>query len=184
MSLLWIGVTSFICLKQSLKVAFARCVLQEFLASPNSKCFVQLQGFQSRTHMVYLNSPEIPSCAMKVDVCLPNGDGCSVEITPATPVSELQAAAQQHFQRRLTLAAKGQQLDFTATVSEAGLRDGDVVAAVAQLGKLAATERAFAWHGHGSELLTWEDRRFGGDSSQVQEHLTVLLLPFLNLGLL
>ena len=69
-----------------------------------------------------------------------------MQATPATPVSELKAAAQQHFQRRVKLTAKGRQLDLKATLSEAGLRDGDAVAAVVQLGKLAANYKAFAWH--------------------------------------
>ena len=90
---------------------------------------------------------------MKVDVHLVSGDACSVEVSPETLISE----AQQHFQRRLKLTAKGPQLDLKATLSEAGLRDGDVVAAVAQLGKLAATHSAFAWHGHGGEVVTWGD---------------------------
>ena len=94
--------------------------------------------------------PKAPSCAMKVDVHLPSGDGW--------PISELKSTAQQHFQRRLKLTAKGQQLDLTATLSEAGLRDGEALCAVLQLGKLAATHGAFAW--------------------------PVLLLPFSNLGML
>ena len=94
---------------------------------------------------------------MKVDVHLPSGNACSVEVSPETLISELKVAAQQHFQRRLKPAAKGRQLDLKATLSEAGLRDGDVVAAVAQLGKLAAARMAFAWHGHGGEVVTWGD---------------------------
>ena len=108
---------------------------------------------------------------MKVDVHLPSGDGCPIEVAPATLISELKAAAQKHFQRRLKLTAKGHQLDLTATLSEAGLREGDVVTAVVQRGKLAATIRAFAWHSHGGEVVTWGDPGYGGDSSQVQEQL-------------
>ena len=108
---------------------------------------------------------------MKVDVHLPSGDRFSVEVSPATPVSQLKAAAQQHFQRRLRLTAKGRQLDLTATLSEAELRDGEVVTAVVELGKLAATHQAFALNGHGSEVVTWGRAEWGGDSSQVQEQL-------------
>ncbi|CAJ1424080.1 unnamed protein product [Effrenium voratum] len=108
---------------------------------------------------------------MKVDVHLPSGDGCSVEVSPATLIRELKAAAQQHFQRRLKLTAKGQQLDLTATVSEAGLGDGDVVDAVAQLGKLAATEQAFALIGHRGDVVTWGIPQHGGNTKQVQEQL-------------
>ena len=86
-------------------------------------------------------------------------------------MKELKAAAQQHFQRRLTLTAKSQQLDLNAALSEAGLRDGDVVAAVVQLGKLAATNRIFAWYAHGDEVVTWGAAGSGGDSSKVQEQL-------------
>ncbi|CAJ1459127.1 unnamed protein product [Effrenium voratum] len=134
---------------------------------------------------------------MKVDVHLPSGHGCSVEVSPETTINELKAAAQKHFQRRLKLTAKGRQLDLTATLSEAGLRDGDIVAAVVQIGKLAATFKAFAWHGHAGEVVTWGDPGFGGDSSQVQECKrscetsstfkqlpVVLLLPFLTVGML
>ena len=108
---------------------------------------------------------------MKVDVHLPSGDSCSVTVLAKSPISELKAAAQQHFQRRLKLTAKGQQLDLTATMNKAGLRDGDVVAAVLQLGQLAATDQAFALHGHGADMATWGRPEYGGDISQVQEQL-------------
>ena len=92
---------------------------------------------------------------MKLDVLLPSGGGFSTEVSPAKLASELKAAAQQHFQRRLKLIAKGRQLDLTATLSEAGLQDGDVVLAIVQLGKLAASHKAFALCGHGPEIVTW-----------------------------
>ena len=126
------------------------------------------QCFFSR---VYLHEGKEPSLAMKVDVHLPSGECFSILVSPATAISELIAAAQQHFQRRLTLTAEGRQLDLTSTICEAGLRDGDVVAAVAQLGKCAATRRAFASHGHGHEVITWGDPECGGDCSQVQKQL-------------
>ncbi|CAJ1435226.1 unnamed protein product [Effrenium voratum] len=71
----------------------------------------------------------------------------------------------------MSSAAEGRQLDLAATLNEAGLQDGDVVVAVVQLGKLAATYKAFALHGHGGEVVTWGDSDAGGDSSQVQEQL-------------
>ena len=108
---------------------------------------------------------------MKVNVHLPSGDSFSIEVSPATLISELKAAAQQHFKRRLKLIASGQQLDLTATVTEARLRDGDVVTAVVQLGKLAATHGAFALYDHEDDLITWGDPDLGGDSSQVQKQL-------------
>ena len=91
--------------------------------------------------------------------------------SPATNITELKDAAQKHFQRPLKLSAEGRQLDLTATFSEAGLRDGDVVTAVVQLGKLAATDNAFASHGSGGEVVTWGGRKNGADSSQVGEQL-------------
>ena len=103
---------------------------------------------------------------MKVDVHLPSGDGCSISLPAKRPISELKATAQQHFQRRLKLTAKGQQFDLTSTLHESGLRDGDVVFAVLQLGKLAATRAAFAWHW--GEVVAWGSPKQGGDSSQVQ----------------
>ena len=65
------------------------------------------------------------------------------------------AAAQQHIQRRLKLTAKDRWFDLTATLRDARLRDGDVVDAVAQPGTLAATYKAFVWHVHGGEVVTW-----------------------------
>ena len=103
---------------------------------------------------------------MKVDVYLPSGDGFSIAVSSEMLVKELQAAAQQHFERRLKLIAKGKELDLTLTLSAAGLRDGDVVAAAVQLGKLAASDAAFAWYAHGDEVVTWGDPERGGDSSQ------------------
>ena len=108
---------------------------------------------------------------MKVDVQLPSGSGCSIEVSPETRLSELKAAAQQHFQRRLKLTARGRQLDLTATVSQAGLRDGDAVDAVVQRVMMAATNKAFALHTHGSNVVTWGSPEWGGDSSQVQAQL-------------
>ena len=108
---------------------------------------------------------------MKLDVRLPSGDGCCIEVSPSRSISELKAAAQQHFKRRLKLIAIGRQLDSTATLSEAGFRDGDVVAAVVQLGQLAATFWAFALHRHENEVVTWGEADHGGDSSQVKKQL-------------
>ena len=120
---------------------------------------------------LYLLQFQSTSCAMKVDIHLPSGDGYSVELSPATLISELKAAAQRHFQRRLKLIADGRQLDLTATLSEVGLQDGDVVAAVLQLGQLAGAGKAFAWHGHGGEVVTWGNPQRGAESSQVQKQL-------------
>ena len=97
---------------------------------------------------------------------MPSGDGYSVELSPATLISELKAAAQRHFQRRLKLIAEGRQLDLTATLREVGLEDGDVVAAVVQLGQLAATGKAFAWHGHGGEVATWRRQQPGARAAE------------------
>ena len=108
---------------------------------------------------------------MTVRVHLPSGDGCSIPVFPETPVSELKATAQQHFQRHLMLTANGRLLDLTAAESEAGLQDDNVVIAVVQLGKPAAADLAFAWHDHGGQVVTWGDPECSGDISQVQDQL-------------
>ncbi|CAJ1374405.1 unnamed protein product [Effrenium voratum] len=108
---------------------------------------------------------------MKLDVHLPSGSGCSFSFAPDTPVSELKAAAQQHFQRRLKLSAQNRPLELTATLGEAGLRDGDLVQALIQPVKLAATAWAFALHVAGGDGVAWGLPDRGGDSSQVQEQL-------------
>ena len=48
--------------------------------------------------------------SMKLEVSLPSGSACCVSISAERPVSELRAQAQQHFQRRLVLCARGQPL--------------------------------------------------------------------------
>ena len=39
---------------------------------------------------------------------------------------------------------------------------GDVVTAIVHLGKLAATYQAFAFHGHGGDVVTWGAPKYGG----------------------
>ena len=75
------------------------------------------------------------------------------------------------FSRFLKLTAKGQPLDLTVTLSQAGLRDGNVVDAICLPVKLAATGSAFALYVQGGEVVTWGDPEYGGDSCQVQEQL-------------
>ena len=112
---------------------------------------------------------------MQVNVHLPSGSGCSISLSPETPVSELKAAAQRHFQRRfLKLTASGRPLDLTASLSQVGLRDGDVVDALAQQVKLAATDSAFALHAQGGEVVTWGQPECGGDCTQAMEQLTAV----------
>ena len=91
---------------------------------------------------------------MKVDVYLPSGNCCSISLSPESTVSELTAKAQQHFDRRLKLTAKGLQLDVAATLSRAGLQDGDAVDAVVQPLQLAASAAAFALE-VGGEVVAW-----------------------------
>ncbi|CAJ1410071.1 unnamed protein product [Effrenium voratum] len=131
-----------------------------------------LSGHQCVVHETHERGILRRNCVQAGDFEPAVWHGFSIEVSPATPISELKAAAQQHFKRRLKLIANGQQLDLTGTVTEARLRDGDVVVAIAQLGKLATNERVFALNGSDGEVVTWGDPDSGGDSSQVQEQLT------------
>lgn len=74
-------------------------------------------------------------CRQQAPVCWPSGKSCSVSLPApnASRVREVKAEAQQQFQRRfLSLAFRGQQLDQLLTLRDAGLQDGDTIAAVVQ----------------------------------------------------
>ena len=62
--------------------------------------------------------------------------------------------------------------DPARSLQSAGIQDGDHITAVVHQAKLAATESAFAlWCCGGDRLVTWGDRRCGGDSSAVEHKL-------------
>ena len=85
---------------------------------------------------------------------------------------ELEAEAQQQFQRRFRrFAFGGRQLDSSTALGEVGVQDGDRIDAIVHLVQLASTERAFALHAAGGAVLTWGNAVCGGDSSQVREQL-------------
>ena len=66
----------------------------------------------------------------------------------------------------------GRVLELGDTVEGAGLGDGDSITAVAWRTRLAATQRAFALWGVGSDsVATWGDAECGADSSRVQDRL-------------
>ncbi|CAJ1457415.1 unnamed protein product [Effrenium voratum] len=107
---------------------------------------------------------------LSVDVCLPSGSSGSIAVVPEMSVRDLKSAAQQLFRRRfLRLIFGGRPLELWDTLSEAGLRNGDRVDAVALPVRLASTGTSFALHVEGGAALAWGEPDHGGDSSQVRE---------------
>ncbi|CAJ1345141.1 unnamed protein product [Effrenium voratum] len=110
-----------------------------------------------------------------VEVHLPSGRGCSVDLPCGARVAELKACAQRLLSRRfLRLIFGGQQLEPELTLCQAKIRDGDVVHAVVQPVAVAATESAFALYVHGGGVVTWGHLDSGGDSSQVRDQLSAV----------
>ncbi|CAJ1442868.1 unnamed protein product [Effrenium voratum] len=119
---------------------------------------------------------------MKVDVCLPSGDCCSVAVSPETPVRELKAAAQHHFQRLFKLSAAGTAARCKKNILESGSvvtwgnpdcggDSSQVQEELRHVQRIQATHPAFAAILESGAVVTWGNPTCGGESSQVQEEL-------------
>ena len=113
----------------------------------------------------------------KANVYLPSGDGCSVEVSSATPISELKATAQKHFKRREAHCQRpAARVDSHSDRGQA-----------CEMGTWLANWLLPV----GRSLGTWEIRNTVGTAaksqsssgmSTVSKQPAVRLLPFLNLG--
>ena len=109
---------------------------------------------------------------LSVDVCLPSGSSCSIELLPGSRVCDLKVEAQRQLRRGfLKLAFRGRQLDLSSTLSDLGVRSGDSIDALVQPVKIACTRKAFAAYVPGGSVVTWGDPAWGADSSMVREQL-------------
>ncbi|CAK9071804.1 unnamed protein product [Durusdinium trenchii] len=109
---------------------------------------------------------------MDITVSLPSGQSMSLEaLSGSSRVGELKSAAREYFGATFLqlVRSDGKQLEDTDLLGES-LVHGDVVAAIIQEPKLAATDGAFAlWSSSG--VITWGHAEEGGDSSKVQDQL-------------
>ncbi|CAJ1449302.1 unnamed protein product [Effrenium voratum] len=110
---------------------------------------------------------------LRFHVSLPSGRCEVVSLSSGSTIGDLKLAAQQALARGfLRLAGPdGRVLELGDTVEGAGLGDGDSITAVAWRTRLAATQRAFALWGVGSDSVTWGPGIFGGDSRRVASQL-------------
>eukprot|EP00435_Cladocopium_sp_Y103_P060394 s390_g22.t1 len=107
-------------------------------------------------------------------VVLPSGRCEDVTLEGGSRISDLKIAAQQSLGQGFLrlIAPDGCMLDPRASVEDCGLRDGDVVSAVASEPRLGATYGAFAlWCSGCGKVVTWGHRPSGGDSEKVQDLL-------------
>lgn len=88
-------------------------------------------------------------------------------------MAELKTAAQEVLKVPFlqVISVKGQLLNAAETLEEAGIHQGDVLTAIVQEPRLAATRGAFAFWCCGSGVVTWGNPEIGGDSSGVQDQL-------------
>ena len=112
---------------------------------------------------------------LQVNVALPSGCSESLSLPQFSKVGNLRILAQRAFGLGIVklITAEGHILaDPEESLEAVGLRNGDHLTAVVLQPKLAATERAFAlWCCGGHRIVTWGDRGFGGDSSEVRNQL-------------
>ena len=108
-----------------------------------------------------------------ITVSLPNGHFEAILCNRNWFVSDLERLAEKVFQKGfLRLAGlDGQVLDSKLSLNMAGLEDRDILTAIAQAPKVAATALSFAlWHCN-SHMVVWGRPQFGGDCSRVQNRL-------------
>ena len=111
---------------------------------------------------------------IQISIALPSGRSEAFTLPQSSKVGDLRILAQKSFQRgflRLVDADHGM-VDPAVSLQSAGLEDGDNLTAIVIHPKVAATARAFAlFCSGGNQVVTWGDRGFGGDSSEVQDQL-------------
>ena len=112
---------------------------------------------------------------LKINVALPNGHAELLTLLPSSTVQDVRTEAQRAFGKkylRLITAKNGLLGDPNKTLEEAGIEDGECLTALVLQPQLAATCSAFALFCQGgSEIITWGDAEYGGDSSTVRDQL-------------
>eukprot|EP00435_Cladocopium_sp_Y103_P019385 s555_g4.t1 len=109
---------------------------------------------------------------LKLQVSLPSGRCEEVSVATSGTVCDVKVAAQKALRQPfLRLAGPGGRLlNPRESLQVAGLENGNCIFAVAQQPKIAATDSAFALC-VGGQVVTWGDRKTGGDSTTVRHEL-------------
>eukprot|EP00439_Symbiodinium_sp_Y106_P057139 s4452_g8.t1 len=106
-------------------------------------------------------------------VVLLSGKSTPVRVGADTTLKEVQSRAEAALQTGISklVNSAGVTLSRASTVAEAGLRDGDLLNAVARWPEIASTAPAFALRRADGSVVTWGHKDGGGDSSKVQDQL-------------
>ena len=112
---------------------------------------------------------------IQISVALPNGHAELLALLPSSTVRDVRTKAQRAFGKkylRLITAKNRVLVDPDKTLEEAEIEDGECLTALVLQPHLAATDKAFAlWCRGDSEIATWGDPFYGGDSRGVRDQL-------------
>eukprot|EP00913_Durusdinium_trenchii_P015990 g15027.t1 len=106
---------------------------------------------------------------LAVDVSLPSGRSCRVNVSASSVVADLRLVAEKALNvgfLRL-ISPDGRFLDPALSLCQSGLQSGDTLTAVAQPAKIQATCSAFAkWCSGPSPVTLWGDPDCGGENNE------------------
>ena len=109
------------------------------------------------------------SLMLRINVALPNGHVELLTLPPSSRVQDLSKKARRAFGKKNLRLITGKNrilVHLDKTLEEAEIQDGECLTALVLLAQLAATNSAFAVWCHGDRaIVTWGDRRCGGDSN-------------------
>ena len=103
--------------------------------------------------------------SISVEVVLLSGKRKKLYLDSDTPLELVRKQSRDAFQfNGKLLTSAGEALSGALTVSEAGLKDGDILTLTKQPVSLAASASAFAAVLSDGSVVTWGDPSSGGDS--------------------
>eukprot|EP00438_Fugacium_kawagutii_P004702 Skav217782 [mRNA] locus=scaffold1782:143681:144599:- [translate_table: standard] len=119
---------------------------------------------------------------INVNVVLVSGRSICLSAQPSSSIGDLKAAAANGLGHRFLklLSADGRSWNLSESLEAAGIQDGDSLTAIAQVPKLAATDKAFAIWCSGGGVITWGDSECGAEEVQLNnlEHLSSSFAAF------
>ena len=111
--------------------------------------------------------------SIALHVALLSGEQKAFSLTPHSTVGELREVVQKEWQKPIgkLISASGARLLESATLTQAGIRENEVITAIIQDVSVAATRDAFAAIRANGTVVTWGCPDSGGDCSAVKNQL-------------